>query len=145
MIGITITPNQIDYSKIITPETVAKLIVGECVILQGMAVELAPIKDGQLKNSITWATSKEKGGLNEAGAKTPHDKAIDAPNDDDTGYVGSNLEYAGPVEFGIKDKPNYPRQPYLRPAVDYSKKVRETRCKGVISAAIKQAYKPGAQ
>jgi hypothetical protein len=145
MIGITITPNQIDYSKIITPETVEKLIVGECVILRGMAVELAPIKDGQLKNSITWATSKEKGGLNEAGTKTPHDKAIDAPNDDDTGYVGSNLEYAGPVEFGIKDKPNYPRQPYLRPAVDYSKKVRETRLKGVMSSAIKQAYKPGAQ
>jgi len=143
MIGLTITPSHIDYSKIITPETVEKLVVGECVILRSFAVELAPIKDGQLKNSITWATSKEEGGLNEAGAKNQHDKGIDAPNEDATGYVGSNLEYAGPVEFGIKDKPNYPRQPYLRPAVDYSKKQRETRRKGVINTAIKKAYKNG--
>ena len=84
--------------------------------------------------------------MNEGGGEpTSAFNYLDKPNTNEEGYVGSHLEYAGPVEFGIKDKPNYPRQPYLRPAVDYSKKVRETRRKGVISAAIKQAYKPGAQ
>jgi len=144
MIGVTITPSHIDYSKIITPETVEKLIVEECVILRSFAVELAPIKDGQLKNSIMWKTSKTKGGLNQAGAKTPHNSEISEPGQDE-GYVGSNLEYAGPVEYGRKDMPNYPRQPYLRPAIDYSKKVRETRRAVIIRAAIKEAYKPGAK
>jgi len=141
MTGFTITPSHIDYSKIIDEETVEKLIKGECIILRSFAVELAPIKDGQLKNSIMWKTAKEKGGLNEARGKTPHNEEITEPQEKE-GYVGSNLEYAGPVEYGIKDKPNYPRQPYLRPAIDYSKKVRETRRAGIIKTAIKEAYNP---
>jgi len=117
MIGITITPSHIDYSKIIDEKTVENIIMGECIILRSFAVELAPIKDGELKNSIMWKTSKANGGLNQAGAKTPHTSEISDPGQDE-GYIGSNLEYAGPVEYGRKDQPNYPRQPYLRPAVE---------------------------
>lgn len=146
MIGLTITPSQIDYSKIITPETVEKLIVGECVILTSFAKELVPVDTGQLKSSVMWATQDDDGGLNEGGGEpTSAFNYLDKPNEPDEGYVGSHLEYAGPVEFGIKDKPNYPRQPYLRPAVDYSKSQREARRGKVINTAIKEAYKPGAQ
>jgi hypothetical protein len=165
MIGVTITPSHIDYSKIIDEKTVEKLIKGECVILTGFAKELAPVDYGQLKNSIMWATSKESDGLNKGGGgpsggvikltkkgkvkKRKYKSAtvsafnyIESPNDSDIGYVGSNLEYAGAVEYGRRDMKNYPRQPYLRPAIDYSKKVREARRKVIINAAIKAAYDP---
>ena len=145
MIGVTITPSQIDYSKIITPETVEKMIVGECVILTGFAKELVPVDKGELKNSLMWTTNDNEGGFNDGSGATPAppDAKIDRPNDDITGYCGSGSDHAGPVEFGRKDMPSYPRQPYLRPAVDYSKKQRETRRQGIIKTAIKQAYKPG--
>jgi hypothetical protein len=67
---------------------------------------------------------------------------IEKPSEDHTGYVGSHLKYAGAVEYGRSDVPGYPRQPYLRPAIDYSKKKREARQKRVINTAIKEAYNP---
>ena len=33
------------------------------------------------------------------------------------GIVSTNVEYAPYVELGLKSNPNYPRQPYLRPAL----------------------------
>ena len=144
MIGVTITPSQIDYSKIITPETVEKLIVGDCLILTAQAKELVHVRSGQLKNSIMWKTEKKEGGFNTGGVEpAPTDAKLRDNPGEDTGYVGSNLEYAGPVEYGRKDMPNYPRNPYLRPAVDYTKGERMERYKGIVAMAIKQAYKPG--
>lgn len=141
MIGVTITPSHIDYSAILTPEVVEKIIVGECVILTGFAKELVPVDTGQLKSSIMWATDAQRGGLNEGGGEpTSAFNFLDPPDSEGVGYVGSHLEYAGPVEYGIKDRPNYPRQPYLRPAIDYSKRQREARQRGVIRTAIKEAY-----
>jgi len=145
MIGVTIDPSHIDYSKIITPKTVGKLVKGECVILTGFAKELVPVDKGQLKNSIMWATNDDTGGFNQGGDEpAPISARLRKPGDD-SGYVGSNLEYAGPVEYGRKDMPNYPRQPYLRPAIDYSKGAREARRKSVIKTAIKEAYNPNPQ
>jgi len=144
MIGITITPSHIDYSKIIDEKTVDKIIKGECVILSGFAKELVPVDTGQLKSSIMWATANEKGGLNEGGGEpTSAFNYIDPPNEKETGYVGSHLEYAGPVEYGRADMPQYPRQPYLRPAIDYSKRARELRRGTILRASIKAAYKNG--
>jgi hypothetical protein len=144
MIGVTITPSHIDYSKIIDEKTVEKLIMGDCIIISGFAKELAPVDTGQLKNSIMWNTSKEEGDFNKGGGETAPDSAkLDKPSSEVEGYVGSGLEYAGAVEYGRKIKhpiPNYPMQPYLRPAMDYSKKQREARRKGIINVAIKQAY-----
>lgn len=34
--------------------------------------------------------------------------------------IGSNVKYAPYVEYGTK-QPNYPRQPFIRPAIDYVK------------------------
>lgn len=142
MNGLVVTPSQIDYANIITPEAIEKLIVGECVILTGFAKELAPVDTGQLKNSIMWATAEASGGAGSRDLVGPSNAPeIDAPDDSLTGYVGSGLEYAGAVEYGRRDIPNYPRQPYLRPAIDYSKRQRESRRSAVIRVAIKEAYK----
>lgn len=35
--------------------------------------------------------------------------------------TGTNMEYAPYVEFGLKSNPNYPIQPYLRPALKDNK------------------------
>lgn len=141
MTGFTMTPSHIDYSKIIDDETVEDLIKGDCIIITGFAKELAPVALGQLKNSIMWKTSKEEGEFNKGGDKPAPDSAKISDPPEITGYVGSNLEYAGAVEGGRRDMPNYPRQPYLRPAADYSKKQRDARHKGIIDVKIKEAYK----
>jgi hypothetical protein len=147
MIGVTITPSHIDYSKIITPAVVENILIGECIILAGYSKELVPVDKGQLKNSIMWAISTKSGGFNE-GIETgtpgklaaPFSAWLKWPKDSLTGYVGSGLEYAGAVEYGRSDMPSYPRQPYFRPAIDYSKKQREARQKGIIRTAIQAAY-----
>lgn len=140
MIGFTMTPSHIDYSKIIDEETIEQIIEGECIILSGFAKELVPVDQGQLKNSIMWKTGKAEGDFNKDGNKTaPDDAKLSNPAESE-GYVGSGLVYAGSVEYGRKDMPNYPRQPYLRPAMDYSKKQREARRKEIIDVAIKQEY-----
>ena len=140
MIGITITPSHIDYSKIIYEKSIENLVSGDCVILSGFAKELVPVDQGQLKNSIMWKTEQAEGDFNKGGDKPAPDSAKLSDPPKDSGYVGSGLVYAGPVEYGRKDMPNYPRQPYLRPALDYSKKQREARHKQIIDTAIKQAY-----
>jgi len=49
------------------------------------------------------------------------------PDDKYEGVIGSALEYAAAVEFGRPDDmPNYPMQPYLRPAI-YQTKAKRTR------------------
>ncbi|MCP4988493.1 MAG: hypothetical protein GY928_21315 [Colwellia sp.] len=35
-----------------------------------------------------------------------------------TATESTNIEYAPYVEFGLKSNPNYPKQPYLRPALN---------------------------
>ncbi|MBE3143211.1 MAG: hypothetical protein IMZ61_04705 [Planctomycetes bacterium] len=141
MIGFSISPSQIDYSKILESKQVENLIVGECVIITGFAKELAPVKEGQFKNSIMWRMGDKEGGFNQGGDKPAPGKIAVPPAR--TGHIGSHLEYAGPIEWGRVDMPNYPRQPTFRPAIDYSRKQREDRRKRIIDKAIRDARKPG--
>lgn len=69
----------------------AKLVALEAVGLQaeGYAKRLCPVDTGNLRNSITHTA------------------------DDDTAYIGTNVEYAPYVEFGTSKTA---AQPYLRPA-----------------------------
>jgi hypothetical protein len=143
MIGVTITPSHIDYSKLIDDNVAEKLVLGSCIVIEGQAKELVHRVTGALCNSISSRTTTEDHGFNQSpfgGDDAPPESEVSKPNEKATGYVGSNLEYAGAVEYGIKDKPNYPRNPYMRPAVDYTKKDREKWYNGVMSIAIKQAY-----
>lgn len=72
----------------------------ECgLAAEGYAKRLCPVDTGLLRNSISHAT------------------------DDNTAYIGTNVEYAPYVELGtVKMK----EQPYLRPAVtDHQKEYKE--------------------
>jgi hypothetical protein len=170
MIGVTITPSHIDYSKIIDADTVEKLIMGDCVIITGFAKELCPVDTGELKNSIMWAMHNSDGEFNKGGGElAPYKARLRHPHSTEEGYVGSGSDHAGPIETGVakayyirakpgkmlawkgKDgkmhfaskvlHPPTKAQPYLRPAADYSKKVREQRHGAIIRAKIKSVYK----
>lgn len=61
----------------------------------------APVSTGNLRRSITHETQSDKA------------------------YIGTNVEYAPYVEFGVASK-NIPAQPYLRPAIEENRdKIRD--------------------
>ena len=66
-------------------------ILKACVIVQGAAKPLTPLKTGNLRGSITYSISGNEG------------------------RVGTNVEYAPYVEMGTS---KMAAQPYLRPAAD---------------------------
>ena len=63
-------------------------LIGEAC--EGYAKEDCPVDTGRLRNSITYATTTEKG----SGDSAPRGKP-----EEDTVYIGSNVEYAKFVEF----------------------------------------------
>lgn len=101
MIEITKNP---DVQKIIN-EGIEAGIIQLCTNVRNQAVELAPVKDGELKGSIIWKTERAGSGGKLNDVKDPKD--LD-------GYVGSPLDYAVYQEFGTR---YIPPQPYLRPAI----------------------------
>lgn len=65
-------------------------------IVQSTAKTLAPVDTGDLRGSIV---------------KTVVKSTL-------TGTVSTNKEYAPYVEFGLRSNPSYPKQPFLRPALN---------------------------
>jgi hypothetical protein len=134
-----------DYAKILSPEVVKKCLAGICVIVHGQAVANLTsnntVDTGMLRNSVSWALSDMKGGLNSGGSAGESDWAhgVDIPKDADTGHVGSSVEYAAAVEYGRPDLPNYPMQPYLRPAVYQTTGKRNRFIQTQIKESIKKA------
>ena len=103
---------------------VAESVLEACIRVQTEARNLAPVKSGNLKGSISFKAEKgSDGDLNVNPAKGE-------------GYVGSNLPYAVYQEFGTrKMKP----QPFLRPAI--SRVVYGTSTKEVIRKIMKEELK----
>lgn len=93
-----------DVLKVIE-EGIEKGIATICSNVRSQAAALAPVGEtGNLKNSITWKTSK-------FGASNYRD--LPEPKNLE-GYVGSPVDYAVYPEFGTRYmKP----QPFLRPAI----------------------------
>lgn len=77
-----------------------KALIRATNLVQADAKLLAPVDTGDLRGSIV--------------------KAVD--NSSFTGTVSTNKEYASYVEFGLRTNPNYPVQPYMRPALNDNKK-----------------------
>ncbi len=98
-----------DYSEDVKRAVAEALRQGlEMVGLQGEkhAKALCPVDTGNLRNSITHTT------------------------DDDSAYIGTNVEYAPYVEFGTSRQK---AQPYLRPAAtDYT-----SEYKGILESCLK--------
>ncbi|MGG3210946.1 HK97-gp10 family putative phage morphogenesis protein [Geobacillus stearothermophilus] len=70
------------------------------VFVEAEAKLRAPVDTGRLRNSITHQTENSE----------TQSKA----------YIGTNVEYAPYVEFGVASK-NIKPQPYLRPAIEENK------------------------
>ena len=68
-------------------------------LVQSSAKTIVPVDKGVLRDSIV--------------------KQVDPVSLSAT--AGTNMEYAPYVEFGLKSNPNYPIQPYLRPALKDNK------------------------
>jgi hypothetical protein len=104
------------------------------IAIEGQATLLAPVKTGRLRGSITWATRKDSGGLNQGkdakGASAGD--AVSKPNDDDIVHIGTNVEYAMAMEYGSAKYPT--GQPYLRPAL----RVMRPKLKARWGAALKK-------
>lgn len=117
------------YSDLLKPEVLEPMIWKSLLAIEGQAAHLAPVNDGNLRNSITIATNSRQ---EQVGTVSVDIKSvpITPPSEDYTGVVGSGVEYAAAVEFGRPDMPNYPAQPFLRPALDWFRKKI-----GVISGA----------
>jgi hypothetical protein len=101
------------YADMLKPEVIEPAIWKSLLAIEAQAVELVPVDLGNLRNSVTIATSKNK---KQHGASKD---GISGGAADYQGVIGTGAEYAGAVEFGRPDMPNYPAQPFLRPAVDW--------------------------
>jgi HK97 gp10 family phage protein len=65
-------------------------------LIQATAKTLVPVDTANLRGSIVKAVVKSTL----------------------TGTVSTNVEYAQYVEFGLRKTPNYPKQPFMRPALE---------------------------
>lgn len=95
----------------------------------GYAVGLVPTDTGLLKNSLTWAVAGKQPDITTYHADRANRNGTImagkydgvAPGHDHSVYIGSNVEYAPYVEMGVKSRANYPKQPYLQPAIENHK------------------------
>jgi len=101
------------YSDLLSPEVLEPTIWKSLLAIEGQAVNLVPVDQGNLRDSITIKTNK-----NEKQHGTSPDGMAYNPVEYQ-GAIGSAAVYAQAVEFGREDMPNYPAQPYLRPALDW--------------------------
>lgn len=86
--------------KIEMEKSMIEGLVKASTLVQSTSKSLAPVDTGNLKGSIT---------------RTVRPNKLEAE-------VGTNVEYAPYVEFGLRNNPNYPKQPYLRPALNNNKR-----------------------
>lgn len=104
------------YSDLLKPEVLEPAIWKSLLAIEGQAVEKCPValvNGGNLRDSITIATNKSKK------QHGPSEDGLQGGASVNQGVIGSAAVYAGAVEFGRPDMPNYPAQPFLRPAVDW--------------------------
>lgn len=78
-----------------------------------LAKTRAPVKSGQLRNSIMGRVEKQNFGFNQSG-KTPAPSKITEIAKQGEGYVGSNILHAVYNEFGTR---NMAAEPFLRVAI----------------------------
>lgn len=101
------------------------------VILQGVGLEaegnavseitaMGAVDTGRLRNSITYATATTQGAANTQPVNKPDgvakssDYATHGTPEDDSVYIGTNVEYAQYIEKGQKGKPG---RPFLQNAI----------------------------
>ena len=128
------------YSDVLGIKQLEASIMKACIALESQAVQLAPVDQGALRNSISIATELREQGFNtQGGDQAPSDAKITPPKMDTggTAYVGTGIVYGAAVEYGRPDMPSYPAQPYLRPAAN----VVKTKMAGEFTKELKAEIK----
>ena len=87
------------------PDRASKAVGATALFVQTEAKNRTPVDTGRLRSSLQIVFYNR--GL--------------------TAFVGTNVEYAPYVEFGLRSRPNYPAQPYLGPAAERGRKELERR------------------
>ena len=77
-------------------EGTIKALLRSMNLVRSDAITKVPVDTGNLRGSIVSALEKDK---------------LRAT-------VSTNVEYAPYVEFGLRTNPNYPKQPFMRPALN---------------------------
>ena len=85
------------------------------LVVEGQAKELAPVRTGRLKASIT---TQAAGQSSSPGGEARAGDVISPPRDDQEVLVGTAVDYGPYIEFGTV-RSN--AQPYLRPALDLAR------------------------
>lgn len=90
------------------------ILVGEYV--RGQVAILAPKVTGNLRASYVWVTAKQAG---KPGGAARKKTTLPKPTDNLSVRIGTNVDYAIPVEFGTNKRQ---AKPHLRPGLQISKK-----------------------
>jgi len=77
-------------------EGTIKALLRSSDLVRSVAILLTPVDTGNLRGSIVKAVD---------------DNRLEAT-------ISTNVEYAPSVEFGMRSRPNYPKQPFMRPALN---------------------------
>ena len=97
----------------------------DCAIkVVSQAKAITPVQKGRLRNSIMWKSVDKTGGLNNSGGEKA--EPLEEKGGDMDVVVGSNVEYAGWIEYGTR---YMAPQPILRPSIaihGYGKDAAET-------------------
>jgi hypothetical protein len=112
--GVTITNTMAgkDYAEAVRSGTIAG-VLKTALQVEAQAKRIAPVVTARLKGSITHAMRASRSSVQSPAG--PGD-AIQAPNDEYTAFVGTNVEYAIYNEYGTVKHPS--GNPFLRPAID---------------------------
>lgn len=104
------------YRDIVAPG--AEAAVWETALaIEAQAVDLCQKDTGELANTISTASKDRSHGFNSrGGAKGPDSARVRPPSGPLEVVVGTASDHAAAKEFGRPDMPNYPADPYLRPA-----------------------------
>lgn len=88
----------------------------------GYAVLAAPVLTGRLKNSITYITKDKQGPANQFGRgeeAEPKDYKAHKTPEDQSVYIGTNVEYAAYQELGWRGHaPANGGKGYIKPAIE---------------------------
>ena len=125
------------YADAVSPAAIEKGIWNALLAIHQQAVNLAPVDQGALRNSISIATNKRDDKFNsEAGESAPSSAKIESPSEDYLGKVGTGIVYGPAQEYG-RPEINLPPQPYMRPAAMLVK----AKLGGYLTKALKDSIK----
>jgi hypothetical protein len=98
------------YRDLVSPEMLEPSIWKTLLAIETQAVHLVAVDKGDLKNSITIQTSEREQSYGNT------DDKLTSISISYEGAIGTASDHATANEFGRPDMPNYPAQPFLRPA-----------------------------